>query len=827
MPDSFDTERTSNYRRLLGYHIAGNNTDSTDVILPLSDIEYSMAKVRFRHADTEAMAEMSADSLFPFDFDPRAMSYPYSSRVPWPIPIDQTGSTYPATHRPANSYLKRSTSPLDTIDSLYDQSIDPQSHQQHQPFLQQWPISQPSTANLGYPFADSYPQQFTADYTTQYHTSPTDYMPAQPPMSSAYQVDATGQFVPLGGQMDDMSLGWQPFQSDPAAYPGSNSLPIVGFTGQTMADSSPSDTSLEVRSYTSTSSNEWVGVDLHPYQSLDGFQDPQTGAISNPGQALHGRTFSDSSNSDAEQLSQHSFSSYVEVPQMMGSPGSDSFGEVEFYNIRSHEPANPRPSPPAIVTAVRPRPVAVKKSTSPQRSPISAGRGSPPTRRQSRKNTSPKTTKTIIRRPLQPPKPVPETAEKKIGRRRGPLRPEQRKQASEIRKLGACLRCRYLRKTCDKGEPCQGCLPSHARLWQVPCTRIDIKEIAYFMKDWKADYERHPSLGFPPGNIKGFSDAETTLFITHGYGYCLPVHAREVFVRDERCFGSDWVEKIKNPESHQVDTMRLSAGLQGVSAKLLSEYLDQHIDGTFEQFVDSYFEGTPFITQMVKTVYRFWQKERTPVIRKALKLLLAYNLTQHVTMVEVVGDEQDFLGKIYDHNSRLQGKVVAPVMINFQVKCAMADMWRELQKDVLEELSQLYSSVYTRDKLKHWPTIFMVASILLTVWEEMQFDCHYRVPDKAVASKFCHDMESTPVGVIVNLFLAISQRLPALAEWDTQKHHQLLNSNRAVCDALTEVRENVNRHDAYLRGRCKATFDREDFDSLSNKFTSKLVIRAH
>ncbi|KAL8828928.1 MAG: hypothetical protein Q9170_006387 [Blastenia crenularia] len=749
--------------------------------------------------------------------------------------MEQTGPSYSGNHRTANAYLKRSTSPLDTIDSLYDHPIEPHAQQYQQPqqtFVSQWPIPQSSTAPLDYSFGNAYPQQYTGDaqqytgnYTTHYQTSPTDYMPTQPPIDPAYQMDGSGQYLPLGGQMDNMSLGWHSFQNDLTAYSGSHGLPNVGLPGPTMADSSPSDTCLEVRSYTSTSSNEWVGVDYHPYQSLDAFQDPQTGAISNPEQVLHGRTFSDSSYSDGEQQSQHSFSSFVEVPNIIGSPGSDSFGELEFYNIRTREPANTRPSPPAIVTAVRPRPVAVKKSISPQRSPVSAGKGSPPTRRQSRKNTSPKTTKSIIKRPVQPPKPVPETSEKKIGRRKGPLRPEQRKQACEIRKLGACLRCKFLKKTCDKGEPCQGCLPSHARLWQVPCTRIDIKEIAYFMKDWKADYERHPSLDFPVGNIKGFSDAEITLHITHGYGYCLPIRAREVFVRDEGCFGSDWVEKIKDPEQHQVNTMRLSA--QGVSAARLSEYLDKHIDEGFENFIDSYFEGTPFITQMVKTVYRFWRRQQTPVIRKALKLLLAYNLTQHVTLIQEFGNEQDFLGRIHDPTSRFQGKIIAPVMINFQVKCAMADMWRELQKDVLEELSQLYSSVYTRDKLKHWPTIFMVATILLTVWEEMQFDCHYRVPDKAVVNKFCHDMESTPVGVIVNLFLAISQKLPALSEWDSQKHHQLLNSNWDVCDALTEVKNNVNRHDAYLRGRCKATFDREDFDSLSNKFTSKLVIRAH
>lgn len=249
------------------------------------------------------------------------------------------------------------------------------------------------------------------------------------------------------------------------------------------------------------------------------------------------------------------------------------------------------------------------------------------------------------------------------------------------------------------------------------------------MKDWKADYERHVSLGFSVGNIKGFADVERTLFITHGYGHYLPVRAREVFVRDERCFGLDWVETLHTfPEEYSVNTAKLSAGLEGISTHSLSEYLDCHIDGGFEGFVDEYFEGTPFLTEMLKTAYRFWLREKTPVIRKSLKLLLAYNLTQHVTMVQGIPDEEGFLGKITDETSKFCGQTVAPVMINFQIKCALADMWRELQKDILIELSRLYSSVYTRDKLKHWPTIFMVASILLGVWEEMQFDCHYRIP---------------------------------------------------------------------------------------------------
>ena len=71
---------------------------------------------------------------------------------------------------------------------------------------------------------------------------------------------------------------------------------------------------------------------------------------------------------------------------------------------------------------------------------------------------------------------------------------------------------------------------------------------------------------------------------------------------------------------------------------------------------------------------------------------------------------------------------MAPGMINFEVKVAMSAMWRELQKEVLEDLSQLYRGVYSKDKLMNWPIIFMVITILLAVWEELQFDYNYRYP---------------------------------------------------------------------------------------------------
>lgn len=739
--------------------------------------------------------DLSSDGLIGVDYDSRA----YLQQA-WSVPVEN--------QRPEDAH---DLSPLQTSGHPLEQSVAQNpglmadwqyQHLQHAPHQHQHQ-HQYQHQHLSYsPEDPSSAQHFTtASYGMPIQSSPVDLMSSSQAQMSAGLLD--GPYMPMSAPVDMVPFTYQDFQADLMTFPTSLSDLSYAAPHPVLESSSPTDTYLEVRSL-SSSDNGWSTVDHR--RSLD-FGFPEQGVFVNPTQTLHDRSLSESSYST-------SYGSFVDIAHPISSPSSENNIDLNFNAALSFAGTSPPSnavvrrgsqsspgsrSPSAVSPSAMVRPIPIKKSTSPTRSSGSQSSASPPSRKPSRKSPiAAKTSETKVRKQSQAGKP---DTEKRVGKRKGPLKPDQRKQASEIRKLRACLRCKFLKKTCDKGEPCAGCQPSHARLWQVPCTRIDIKDIGYFMKDWKADYERHISMGFSVGNIKGFSDQEQTLFITHGYGQILPINAREVYVRDEQCFTVDWVESLhRDPTQYEVETAKLSAGMEGISHAMLSEYLDRHIDGngTFEKFVDDYFEGTPFLTQMLKTAFRYYYRTKMPVIRKALKLIIAYNLTLHVTMVEGLGEEDSFLGKIEEPSSKFSGKTMAPVMINFQIKCAMASMWRELQKEILEELSSLYSSVYSGDKLKNWPTIFILASILLAVWEEMQFDCHYRTPDQAAVDKFCTDMETTPVGVIVGLFQAISQKLPPFTEWDSQKHHQLLYSNPDVCNTMTEVRQHVEQHGKHM-----------------------------
>lgn len=395
--------------------------------------------------------DLSADGLAGFDFDQRGLRYPYTPRVSWPItiPPDPNASRSAPHHQSANTnpsnIMKRSTTPLQSLTQTYEQPISPS-----QSYIPDWRLPQQSqTPQFAYPL-DTYPQPFGADaaYAMPYQTSPTDYVPQLQYDSSTY--------LPIAGQMDgSIPFNWQDISNDLMNYPMSNGLPDMNLPYQNLPNS-PTDASLEVRSL-SSSDNGWNSVEYH-HQTLDGsYQDLHTGNIFNPEQTLHGRTFSDSSYSDVERQSRQSWGSYVNLPQhAIGSPSSDrsaSLSDIEFHHdhtdflvgsppIKQEQEQHTRST---IVTSSIVKPIRIKTSSSPQRSPTSTGRVSPPGRRQAvKKNSNSKATKPTIRRQPQAPK---VDTEKRVGRRKGPLRPEQRKQACEIRKLGACIRCKFLKKT--------------------------------------------------------------------------------------------------------------------------------------------------------------------------------------------------------------------------------------------------------------------------------------------------------------------------------------------------------------------------------------------
>jgi hypothetical protein len=88
-----------------------------------------------------------------------------------------------------------------------------------------------------------------------------------------------------------------------------------------------------------------------------------------------------------------------------------------------------------------------------------------------------------IAQPLQMQQPMNMIAEYGNGQKaskpkvRGRFETGRRKEVQKVRRLGACLRCRMLKKPCGEGTPCATCINvASARVWNFPCTRIHTGE---------------------------------------------------------------------------------------------------------------------------------------------------------------------------------------------------------------------------------------------------------------------------------------------------------------------------------------------------------------
>ena len=293
-------------------------------------------------------------------------------------------------------------------------------------------------------------QQHDPTYTTMpLSSSPVD-LTGQPQLDTTSLLDGSS-YMPLSARVGISPLApYADFQTNilnlqglppPAAYQQQQQ--------NGLDSSSPTDSYLEVRSLNSSSSdNGWSFVE-HPHMQFSGLPDP--GIFIDPNQTLHDQSVSDSSYASSSSLG--SSSGFVEVFHRPLVPSPTASSSEMGANVPPPFTSVPRRisydssdslSPTAVASPVstsRPVPIPERKDASPSaasHSSTSSSSASP-----TKITVSSKTDGMRVRKQSGGGK----AEERRVGKRKGPLNPNQRKQASEIRKLRACLRCRFLKKT--------------------------------------------------------------------------------------------------------------------------------------------------------------------------------------------------------------------------------------------------------------------------------------------------------------------------------------------------------------------------------------------
>lgn len=179
----------------------------------------------------------------------------------------------------------------------------------------------------------------------------------------------------------------------------------------------------------------------------------------------------------------------------------------------------------------------------------------------------------------------------------------RRKEVQQIRMIGACVRCRILRKTCSKGDPCDTCRKVLApRLWRSGCIRIKFTDeldlynagvqIAHCQKMVKRYKE-----------TMNFDHATVTLDATHSTsGIGIAVDA----LRGSRL--SELVDPTVSKEYHSAITVTMIDDLEVLPDKMehyvkamLPEFIRKE-EANFSQITLATAFGLPCQTEDEKTV---------------------------------------------------------------------------------------------------------------------------------------------------------------------------------------------------------------------------------
>jgi len=235
-----------------------------------------------------------------------------AARSNWSMPLDMAAGS---------ADERREDSPTHNTHPQF-----PQAGHNNSPILTNWPMQQqPHQLPQYIPDNSLMGTQFNA-FGGGFQAPPLDYtLPSsQAAFEAGLQMEAPFNGLPQSVEAQAaMWANWQEIENAMMIAGANDGLPNVG--RQSLGSNSPTGTYLEVLSLPSSSSdNGWATVDTYP--NFESYQQAQSAAIFNPGQTLHLRTHSDSSQSDGTGHTIDSFGSFEDIsnPYSPYSPGSDT-----------------------------------------------------------------------------------------------------------------------------------------------------------------------------------------------------------------------------------------------------------------------------------------------------------------------------------------------------------------------------------------------------------------------------------------------------------------------------------------------------------------------
>jgi hypothetical protein len=330
---------------------------------------------------------------------------------------------------------------------------------------------------------------------------------------------------------------------------------------------------------------------------------------------------------------------------------------------------------------------------------------------------------------------------------RGRFLTDRRKEVQRVRKLGACLRCRMLKKPCGEGTPCATCVNvSSARVWSWPCTRVNISELCEMFSAGLHAALYHETV-LDARSKTQFGDTLHLIDISH--------------FPDTKMYAT-----IKAIHGHNIPAAgNIDPGLHGgiPSRRLVGEDLQPKLDAYVKMMLTTFISREPsrFLSVTLDTALQ--RSPQNAALVMALELWVTVHILVDSSTPWVVSERTNELvaagkGTPIDKNAEDHSYEDLCGQLNAVAEKKAAQMFKEVLSDFEKRLLE-------RAKTPHFDNFLVAIMVLNCVekgewlfrsWKEAKFDATYPLPKRQEE----YMAQGETLAQTVNMLLRVRNMLP-------------------------------------------------------------------
>ncbi|KAI9709337.1 MAG: hypothetical protein M1820_003457 [Bogoriella megaspora] len=316
---------------------------------------------------------------------------------------------------------------------------------------------------------------------------------------------------------------------------------------------------------------------------------------------------------------------------------------------------------------------------------------------------------------------LPKPKKGKVSKRRQ-LNSEERKNASTVRRIGACVRCRMFKLKCDGSNPCSRCLynQDRARNFHEPCFRSNFEEVRV-VRHGNALFDQHDVAFLSYAWCDVYVDSKV-LDLTWSLPSFVPGYQKRIKPRlqvsncREFRTNEEHPEHVKWQTGGRVFAQELPPYAVDDTESLrrrVSCFMDSSQEWVEDHIINS---QTDEVSRMTYYEARRWrQKNDSKLINAAFRLQCGSVMCQG--WGSITGDEDlgipavDFTQYGPSQYDAYQSDVRRPIpqTIDHQIDVAMLWHMRGIEKELVKELKK---KIFKFD-MKSWYEIFLCYFIIL------------------------------------------------------------------------------------------------------------------